>query len=96
MKTPIPLSELAEIFDVCKNSPILEVIRNAFKRPGVDLVKLAEFALDCVQSETDDALAVEALHAYALHESGLLASTGARLHHRGRFYRCYRKIKVLP
>lgn len=91
MKTPIPLSHFAEILDACAPSPVVEAIRAAFRAPESELLRLVSELP--VPTNPREVIALEALDAYALHESGSLASTSARHHHRGRFYRCYWKIK---
>ena len=94
MKTSIPLSLFAELLDACEPSPLVEAIRAAFRAPEAELLRLMSKLP--ASKNPREMLVLEALDAYALHESGSLVSTSARLHHRARFYRCYWKVKAMP
>jgi len=94
VKTSIPLSLFAELLDACEPSPLVEAIRAAFRAPEAELLRLMSKLP--ASKNPREMLVLEALDAYALHESGSLVSTSARLHHRARFYRCYWKVKAMP
>lgn len=90
MKKPLPLSDLADMLDACENSQVTVAIRAAFATPGADLLQIAR-ALPLATTMAED-LTTNAFYEYALHESGQLATTSARLHHRAAFYRYRRQL----
>ena len=90
MKKSLPLSDLADMLDACENSQAIAAIRAAFATPGADLIQVARgLPLATTMAE---ALTVNAFYEFALHESGQLATTSARLHHRALFYRYRRQL----
>lgn len=90
MKKPLPLSDLADMLDACESSPVIEAIRAAFAVPGADLVQISRQLAALPDSR--EQIAVVAFRAYALHESGGLVTTSARLYQRGVFNRCLRYL----
>lgn len=92
MKKPLPLHELLRLLDVCGHSPWAEVLKRALFQGAEEVRRVNQELHGRTPRNTAEEVIFEAFDAYAIHEFGGLKTTSARLHHRGRFYRCYRRI----
>lgn len=91
MKKPIPLDDFLRFLDRCPDSGLAPLIRELLTTPGLDLIVVKDKLRGAVPDAHPEILIIRALESYALHESGRLVTTAARLHHRARFYRCMRQ-----